>query len=66
MAKGSKLAAAPQRVQVPARIETALLDQVRAAAIRNRRTLGQELSVLIEEALAARAVKSELASPKKR
>lgn len=44
----------PQRVQVPARIEVNLLDAVRGEAQKNRRTLGQELSVLIEEALMAR------------
>jgi hypothetical protein len=42
------------RVQVPARMEAELLDAVRAEARKNRRTLGQELSQMIEEALQAR------------
>jgi hypothetical protein len=41
--------------QVPARVEVALLNKVRAEARRAKRTLGAELSLMIEEALAVRA-----------
>ncbi len=43
-----------ERRQVPARIEAVLLDRVREQARVARRTFAVELSVLLEEALAAR------------
>jgi hypothetical protein len=46
----------PKRVQMPARVELTLVDAVRSEAKKNRRTIGQELALIIEEALEARGV----------
>jgi hypothetical protein len=42
------------KVQFGGRLEPELIEQVREEARKSRRTLGMELTVLVEEALAAR------------
>ena len=66
MAKHDDDAPTVLRVQVPARIEADLLATVRAEARQNRRTLGAEMTVLIEEALARRRAGEPPVQPSRR
>ena len=55
-----------EKEQVPARVEVVLMNKVRAAARQSRRTLGAELSLIIEEGFTLRAQQSKQAKSRER